>query len=572
MLLRSASFGAGLRAASEPAENTPQLPLVCEGEGEGALIAVPDVSALEPDDALDVREAWRRDLLLRAKARRALDTRQAEFDLFKFIALHQARFRKPEHMARLVEAFDRAMRGPVFCIIEAPSRHLKTSIFQAAAARLLRYRQRPRVAYCTYANDIAYRRSREVRDLAATAGVWVGEEQRTAQHFDPSKSVAFWQTNTGGQFVAGGRHGQWIGEGFDLILYDDPLKDHDEAESQAYRDEAFDTFRGTLMSRREPGCSVFVGMQRWNEDDPIGRIKAWLEKDPDAPRFEVITLRILDDIEVATDEDGNERIVGGKPLCPWRYDLPAIVEWASLLGPYFWPNLMQDVSPRGKKLFPELPRYTRARSEGSILLISCDPGIHGRDTKKVKRRKDGKPDPSGIVVAWAWLTSREVVDPETRRKSTVHDVNLDVVWAQQLWLEPLDLLEFLDELQRVHYPGAPVLLEEVGAFALLELVAARTHEQLYIVPVVPRGSKLVRSLPTAAGARAGRVRVPARDDATEWVRPFTRELREFTGAPGGTDNMTDALTQLFDQAAMLLGVVQAGAASGGSYTMAGRSP
>ena len=534
------------------------------------MIAPPDVSALEPEDAVEVREAWRRDLVLRAKARRALDTRQAEFELYKFIALHQPRFRRPEHMGKLVDAFDRAMRGPVFCIVEAPSRHLKTSIFQAAAARLLRYRQRPRVAYCTYANDIAYRRSREVRELAATAGVWVGEEQRTAQHFDPSKSVAFWQTSTGGQLVAGGRHGQWIGEGFDLILYDDPLKDHVEAESLTYRDEAFDTFRGTLMSRREPGCSVFVGMQRWNEDDPIGRIKAWLEKDPDAPRFEIITLRILEGIVIETDADGNERITGGVPLCPWRYDVPAIIEWASLLGPYFWPNLMQDVSPRGLRLFPELARYERARSEGSVLLISCDPGIEKKDDprrQRKKKRNPGQPDPSGIVVAWAWVTTRQALNPETRRVETLREVHLDVVWAQQLWMHPLELLDFLNDLQQVHYPGAPVLLEEVSAFRLLELVAAETHQQLYIVSVVPRGSKYLRSLPSAKSARDGRVRVPSKG---EWVAPFCKEVREFTGMPGGVDNMTDALTQLHDQAAMMLGVVQASAASGGSYTMAGR--
>lgn len=537
------------------------------------MIAMPDTAGLEPEDARELLEARRRDLMLRAKARRALDVRAAEFELFRFIALHQPRYRRPEHMHRLVEAFDRSMRGPVFCIVEAPSRHLKTSIFQAAAARLLRYRQRPRVAFCTYANDIAYRRSREVRELAATAGVWVGEEQRTAQHFDPSKSVAFWQTATGGQFVAGGRHGQWIGEGFDLILYDDPLKDHYEAESQLMRDEAFNVFRGTLMSRREPGCSVFVGMQRWGEDDPIGRIKAWLETDPDAPRFEIITLRILENIEISTDEGGHERIVGGTPLCPWRYDLPAIVEWASLLGPYFWPNLMQDVSPRGTRLFPELPRYERAHAEGSVLLVSCDPGIERkgdeRRQERKRKRNPGQPDPSGIVVAWAWLSTRETIDPRTRRTVVVREVNLDIVWAEQLWLAPLELLDFLNDLQSVHYPGAPVLLEEVSAFRLLELVAQETHQQLYIVPVVPRGSKYLRSLPTAAAAREGRVRVPTRG---EWVSGFTRELREFTGMPGGVDNRTDALTQLHDQAAMMLGVVQAGAASGGSYTMAASTP
>jgi hypothetical protein len=509
----------------------------------------------------------RRELLVRARARRALDTRQAEFDLCKFIALHQPRYRRPTHLQQLVDAFDRSMRGPVFCIIEAPSRHLKTSIFQAAAARLLRYRQRPRVAYCTYANDIAFRRSREVRELAATAGVWVGEEQRTQQRFDPSKSVAFWQTNTGGQFVAGGRHGQWIGEGFDLILYDDPLKDASEAESPTYRDEAYNTFRGTLMSRREPGCSVFVGMQRWDDDDPIGRIKTWLDKDPDAPRFEVITLRAIEDIEIRTDERGNERIVGGTALCPWRYDLPALIEWASLLGPYFWPNLQQDVTPRGTRLFPELARYERPRTDGSILLISCDPGIEGAEGKASKAKKRKEPDPSGLVVAWAYLTEgAEVRDPDTGLVSSPWHVNLDIVWAEELWLEPLELLAFLEELQTVNYAGAPVLLEEVGAFRLLELVAARTNEALDIVATLPRGSKLIRSLPTAAGARAGRVRVPRHG---AWVAPFLKELREFTGKAGGRDGRTDALTQLFDQAALMLGVAQAGAVSGGESMMAG---
>jgi hypothetical protein len=510
----------------------------------------------------------RRDLMLRARARRALDERQAEHSLFKFIALHQPRYREPTHMRQLADAFDRAMKGPVYCIIEAPSRHLKTSIFQAAAARCLRYRKRPRIAFCTYANDIAFRRSREVRDLAATAGVWVGEEQRTAQRFDPSKSVAFWQTNSGGQFVAGGRHGQWIGEGFDLILYDDPIKDPAEAESQVARDEAFNTFRGTLMSRREPGCSVFVGMQRWNDDDPIGRLKAWLEKDPDAPRFEVITLRAIEDIEIDTDEHGNERIIGGTPLCPWRFELPELVETASLLGDYFWPNFQQDVTPRGRRLFPELARYDRARSEGSILLISCDPGIDKKDgNKKKSKRARGKPDPSGLVVAWAFLTKGPPRShPETGRALPPLDlVNLDIVWAEELWLEPLDLLEFLEELQTDSYPGAPVLLEEVGAFRMLELVAARTNEALDIVATLPRGSKLIRSLPTAAGARAGRVRVPRKG---AWVAPFCKEMREFTGLPGGRDNRADALTQLFDHAALMLGVAQAGAESGGEGILA----
>jgi len=505
--------------------------------------------------------------MLRARARVELDKRRAEFDLRKFIEIYQPHYRDPTHMAEVCAELDRSMREPVYCALEAPPRHGKTSVLQAHCARLLKYRQKPRIAWCTYANDVAYRRSREVRELAARAGVWVGEEQKTAQQFDPSKSVAFWQTSSGGLFIAGGRHAQWVSEGFDLIVYDDALKDASEAESPTFQEEAWKTYRSTLMSRREPRCSVFVSHQRWNVEDVIGRLRDWLEKDPDAPPFVLITLRALENLRVETDSNGVERILGGDPLDPTRYDLPALIETASLLGDYFWPNFQQDVTPRGRKVFPELARYKVPQSVGAVLLVSCDPGIEGSETKEAKKTK---PDPSGLVVAWAYLVDGFKVVHDRHgvaRRVPCKRVQLDVIWAEQLWLEPLDLLQFLFDLQHVHYVGAPVLLEEASAFRILELVAARTHEQLAIVPVTPRGSKMLRSLPTAASAREQRVRVPEQGD---WVPKFCKEVRTFTGKPGRKDNMVDALTQLHDYAEFALGIQEAGATSGGTSSM-GRS-
>lgn len=495
-------------------------------------------------------------LLKRARARRALEVRRAERDLFTFIRLHQPHYRKPDHMRQLVEAFDRAMRGPVLCIVEAPSRHGKTSILMAAAARFMRYRAGARVAYCTYASDIAYRRSREVRELAGVAGVWVGKEQRTKQRFDPSKSVAFWQTDTGAQFVAGGRHAQWIGEGFDLILYDDPVKDASEAESQVARDEAFRVLRGTLMSRLEPGGSLFVCHQRWNEDDPIGRLKAWLETDPGAPKFEIITLRVLDDIEVARDATGNERITGGKPLCPWRYDLPALIRMASLMDDYFWPNMMQDTTPRGRRVFPELARYAAPHLDHAILFISCDPGIDGKEAAELKKLK---PDPAGIVVGYAYAT---------KDADGLDAVGVDVVWAESSHYAPIELLNYLEELQTETFAGALLLLEEVSAFRILEYVGAQLNPGLSIHAVVPRGSKVLRAQPCAKTARKGLIRVPTQG---AWVAPFCKEVRQFTGKPGRRDNQVDALTQLHSQAVLMLGIQTAGAAVGGETTMH-RSP
>jgi len=49
----------------------------------------------------------REEAILKARARMALDVRAAEFDLFKFISLHQPRYREPTHMRQLADAFDR---------------------------------------------------------------------------------------------------------------------------------------------------------------------------------------------------------------------------------------------------------------------------------------------------------------------------------------------------------------------------------------------------------------------------------------------------------------------------------
>lgn len=489
----------------------------------------------------------------RAEARRQLMIRQAEHELFTFIRLHQSHYRKPSHMWRLVDAFDRVMRGEqVFCVVEAPSRHFKTAVFLAAAARFLRYRARKSVGYCTYANDIAFRRSREVRELAARAGVWVSEQQETENAFDPSKSVAYWQTDNGSKFIAGGRHGQWIGEGLDLILYDDPLKDPAEAESQVARDEAWKTLRGTLMNRLEPGGSVFLSHQRWNDDDPIGRLKDWQQKDPSAPRFTIITLRAIEDIQIRTDEQGHERIVGGTPLCPWRYSLEQLIVMAGLTEEYFWPNFQQDTRPRGKRVFPELARFEHPQSERAILLASCDPGIEKSEAAETKKRK---PDAYGLVIAFAYVGIDKRGQPR---------VALDVVHAEEGWLDPIDLLERLEVVQVTEYPGVPMLLEEVSAFKILELVAPVLSPNLQLTAIVPHGSKLLRAQPVAAGARHALVRVPMQG---AWVDPFCKEVRDFTGK-GRSRNMVDALSQLYQYAGLVLGIESSGAEAAGESRLA----
>jgi predicted phage terminase large subunit-like protein len=86
------------------------------------------------------------------------------------------------------------------------------------------------------------------------------------------------QTDKGGRAVFVGRGGALTGRGANLLLIDDLFKDHEEARSQAVRDQAWNWFTKVAMTRRMGKKLVVVTMTRWHSDDIIGRIT-----DPENP-------------------------------------------------------------------------------------------------------------------------------------------------------------------------------------------------------------------------------------------------------------------------------------------------
>jgi hypothetical protein len=62
-----------------------------------------------------------------------------------------------------------------------------------------------------------------------------------------------------------------------------PLKDHEEARSQAVRDQAWNWFTKVAMTRRMGKKLVIITMTRWHSDDIIGRLT-----DPENPHYNAI--------------------------------------------------------------------------------------------------------------------------------------------------------------------------------------------------------------------------------------------------------------------------------------------
>jgi len=492
----------------------------------------------------------REQLLYQYRAQQELLRREGEYNIRAYMERVSPTYEDPVHMSQVCDALDLSMREPVFCLIEAPPRHWKTETLLHGIARHLEYRPTHQVAYASYASALALRKSRRTRDIAAAAGLWVGREKQLGSKFDPSQSVAFWQTAEGGGLVSGGRGGAYVGEGFQKMVVDDPFKNREEAESHVVQEKVWEMFQGTLFTRLEPGGSMFVTHQPWNREDLIARIKRWAKQKGVNVRVIVITLPAVRNPVY----DDNQQLIGGEPLAPQRYSLKALADICSVVGPYNWLSqyMCERVKP-GKKIFPELKRYVDAYRDGGVPFISCDPGISANEKEEARK---STPDPTGIVVGWCW------VDRKGR-------LNVNIVWAIQVWLESIDLLNYLEELQRDVYDGAPVLLEEVSAFKILDQVARRLNPDLDLVACIPKGSKAIRSQPTAAAARAGLVRAPIEGDWLAGEDGFLREIRDFDGRPGGRDNRVDALVQLFDFAEDELGATATAASAGAPSALGG---
>lgn len=146
------------------------------------------------------------------------------------------------------------------------------------------------------------------------------------------------QTTEGGRLVYVGRGGALTGRGANLLLIDDLFKDHEEARSQAIRDQAWNWFTKVAMTRRMGKKLVVITMTRWHSDDVIGRLT-----DPENPHYNAIEAakwKIIRLPAIAEDEDplGREE---GVPLWPDRYDLDFLLS-QQRLDPLGFASLYQQ--------------------------------------------------------------------------------------------------------------------------------------------------------------------------------------------------------------------------------------
>jgi predicted phage terminase large subunit-like protein len=126
-----------------------------------------------------------------------------------------------------------------------------------------------RIAIVSYEHGVARRWGRAIRDeitMHPELGLRVRDDL-AAQHE--------WQLagHEGGVYTAG-IGAALTGRPVDLLIIDDPIKDREQADSETYRQRAWDWWTDVGSTRLAPGAPVVQVATRWHEDDLAGRLKA----------------------------------------------------------------------------------------------------------------------------------------------------------------------------------------------------------------------------------------------------------------------------------------------------------
>lgn len=257
----------------------------------------------------------------------------------------QGRYEVPPHIqllnAKLLEFTARVKRGegPRW-IINLPPRHAKsTTVSHYYPSWYLGTFPEDRIVLASYGAEYARGWGRRCRDTyhEHAPRLWgVGVNPSVSGQHD-------WETTRGGGMLTVGRGGPLTGRGANILIVDDPIKDHEEARSQAILESTYEWLRATALTRLEPGGGAILMQTRWSMADPCGRLieAQKLGELEHGETWEVFNLPALADPAIC-DPDPLGR-APGEALWPTRWSRQELLRRKASSGPTWFVALYQGV-------------------------------------------------------------------------------------------------------------------------------------------------------------------------------------------------------------------------------------
>jgi predicted phage terminase large subunit-like protein len=413
----------------------------------------------------------------------------------------------PEHLQilseELVQLWRRPEGWPRRLMVFMPPRHGKSETCSKwFPAWNLALEPETKVILCSYADEIAADFGRKTRriieDHLPVLGVRLMED---------SRAVHRWETKDGGGMTTAGVGGPIAGKGGDLLIVDDPVKNAEEAQSPKIKQNVWDWYTTTFLTRGETADTLMVLiMTRWAVDDLAGRI---LETE-EAKLWRVISLPGMAE---KGDPLGRER---HEPLWPDRgFDKAFYETRKKEMGPVQFGALYQQrpVPEEGMAVPEDWWRwYTEAPKEFDEIILTWDTTF-----------KD--------------LATSDFVCGGALGRAGADYYLLDIVHDR---MNMPDATEAVRAMKYRFPTNRAVLIEEsANGAAIIQVLA---HEIPGIVPIPPVGNKIVRlhwAVNSVAGLiKSGHVHLP---EGSRYAEELVKEFRDFPAAQ--YDDYVDMMTQ-----------------------------
>lgn len=423
-------------------------------------------------------------------------------------------YTRADHLGEMVERLETCINEPLRLILSAPPRHGKTQLILTLIVMYLKAHPDKLVAYCTYSSQLAESNSRQIRQMAKAAGL---------QFSDSSKAAHEWRLAQGGGLIAVGVSGPLTGYGISLLVVDDPHRSRAEAESPKIRQNVFEWWTSTAMSRLEPGASAIVTHTRWHQDDLTGTLLK-----ESAADWQYVNLKAISD--------------DGKPLWPLRYDLAALEKRRKDVGEYEWAALyMGDPRPKGGAVFKNTNVYLQADDIRWLIehaatdRCKCASCCGYRKLPIAFKRIAIGLDLAYTEDTYADYSVAIVLGLGTDNRFYV----LDCVRAQ------CELPTFIQKLKllRQTYTDAKMFWYTGGQEK--EIARQIKASGLPIQTEKAVADKFVRAQDVAAAWNDNMILVPEGGEKYPWVNKFLSEVLSFTGIGDTHDDDVDALAAAY---------------------------
>lgn len=324
--------------------------------------------------------------------------------------------------------------------ISMPPRHGKTErVVRMFGSYIQGLRATIKIQYGTYSGTLSILTAVDTKDIMESE---IYREIFPHIGFNPKLNLKeHWKLTAGGEFLATSVGGSNTGIGADIFFGDDLLKAAD-ADSKARRDEAYNFYNSSVLTRLEGLKAVILIMQRLHEDDPVGRaIKMGGRKETGGLWYE-LNYPIINEEETVY-RYGDMEVVRPAltPLDPVRYGLSFIKQQQLEMSKVeFRRQYMQDaeVSEAGHFLRDDFTYITDVEMPDQYVYILVDPA----------ESEEASADDRGIVA----------VGKSTDVTEVVTTVVLDGRYGKWDVFKTCEQLIFM----MLKFSRAPVLIEGAG--------------------------------------------------------------------------------------------------------------